>query len=403
MIALRLHLAAGSFTLVLGTGALLAQPTPPATPAPAPGTAPQGPAPGAPAAQPSRYFDYSDLLEKKDDEPVVLHTGPTPELHVVRRGDTLWDICWYYFSDPWQWPKVWSYNGQITNPHWIYPGDLVRLLPKGFLAITPPDPGLEPDATPTTTPPPAPPPAVVEARIKQVAFLDQDDLDSSMIITGSVEDKELLAEGDEVFITYPPDQIPTVGSRFSIYDVEQPVNHPRGGKVGSYVRVLGEVQITAVKLDKLAQARIVASNGEVERGSRVGKLQRQFKSVPPVANEVDLQRTIVARLSKSQLIGSGEVVFIDVGLGDGVKVGNRLYVVRRGDALPGFDPDGVIGQDDRDFPARALGRVILLDVGKDLSIGLVDRAVEEMGVGDLVIMRKELGASAGASADDENP
>ena len=65
-----------------------------------------------------------------------------------------------------------------------------------------------------------------------------------------------------------------------------------------------------------------------------------------------------------------------------------------------FDPVSgtvVIGQDDRDFPARALGRVILLDVGKDLSIGLVDRSVEEMGVGDLVIMRKELGGGGDAT------
>src|SRR6185503_17653255 len=67
-----------------------------------------------------------------DDGPVQVNSGPTPELHVVRKGDTLWDICTYYFNDPYQWPKVWSYNPPITNPHWIYPGDLVRLLPKGM-------------------------------------------------------------------------------------------------------------------------------------------------------------------------------------------------------------------------------------------------------------------------------
>ena len=157
------------------------------------------------------------------------------------------------------------------------------------------------------------------------------------------------------------------------------------------MRVLGEVVITSVKLDKRAQARIVTSTGEIERGARVGQLQRQFKTVPPVANTVDLQRTIVARLARTQLIGSGEIVFVDAGERDGVKPGNRFYVVRRGDALPPPDRADLTGQDDRDFPARALGRIILIDVGKDISVGLVDRAVEEMGVGDLVIMRKELG------------
>jgi hypothetical protein len=325
-----------------------------------------------------------------------------PEEYLVEQGDTLWDISWIYYNDPWDWPKLWSYNPTITNPHWIYPGDLVRLLPRGFLVAPPPDTSLEPDAVPTgpTPIPPVsvPPAAPVEARIRQLAFVDQSELDTSMVITGAVEDKELLAEGDEVFVTYPKDRIPAVGSRYSIYAEDTAVTHPRkGGKLGSYVRVLGELVITTVKLDKLAQARIVASTGEIERGARVGPLQRIYKTVPPVANEVDLQRTIVARLSRSQLIGTGELVFIDAGEPDGVKVGNRLYVVRRGDALPPADRTDLTGQDDRDFPARALGRVIILDVGKELSLGLVDKAIEEMGIGDLVIMRKELAVDDAAA------
>ena len=64
------------------------------------------------------------------DEADNLRTGAVPELHVVRGGDTLWDICFLYFNDPFQWPKIWSYNPQITNPHWIYPGDLVRRRPR---------------------------------------------------------------------------------------------------------------------------------------------------------------------------------------------------------------------------------------------------------------------------------
>src|SRR4051812_41008799 len=50
-----------------------------------------------------------------------------PDIHLVRRGDTLWDLCNHYYQNPWAWPKVWSYNPQIANPHWIYPGDQVRL------------------------------------------------------------------------------------------------------------------------------------------------------------------------------------------------------------------------------------------------------------------------------------
>src|SRR5215203_5118971 len=50
-----------------------------------------------------------------------------PAIHVVRKGDTLWDLCDSYYANPWGWPKVWSYNPQIVNPHWIYPGDQLRM------------------------------------------------------------------------------------------------------------------------------------------------------------------------------------------------------------------------------------------------------------------------------------
>jgi hypothetical protein len=54
-------------------------------------------------------------------------TGQVPELHVVQKGDTLWSLCSKYFNDPWRWPRLWAANPSITNPHWIFPGDVIRL------------------------------------------------------------------------------------------------------------------------------------------------------------------------------------------------------------------------------------------------------------------------------------
>src|SRR5262249_41651714 len=133
---------------------------PPAAPPPAPAQKPnvvvvnpKGEVTYAPDQNaPAQTGYYADTgAAPAGEEPPEVHTGPVPELHVVRRGDTLWDICWFYFNDPWQWPRVWSYNPQITNPHWIYPGDLVRLLPRGMFASE--DTGLkEPEKGPEKAP-----------------------------------------------------------------------------------------------------------------------------------------------------------------------------------------------------------------------------------------------------------
>jgi hypothetical protein len=392
-------------------------PAPTPTPTPTPSRAPDpviitiGPdgkpiQDAAPSDDPGagRYHhDSGGRYPTYDDEPVALYAGPTPELHVVRRGDTLWDICWYYFNDPWQWPKVWSYNAQITNPHWIYPGDLVRLLPRGMIADAAgrplPD---EVEASgggdaPTRSGPGSaaggfePVPARrYEVELRQVAFLDKGDIDDSIVVDGAIEAKELLSTGDGVYLRYPSGKPPKVGKRYSIYEADHQVTHPRGGKVvGSYVRLLGELEVTSVKKGKRARAKITSANREIERGALVGPVKKQLRTVPPTRSEVDLQGTIVAMLTSDQIMGTGEVVFIDLGKKSGLAVGNELFVVRRGDAYDDvMGPSSDVGQDDRRFPARALGRVMIVDVGDTLSIGLITLAVQEMGIGDLVMMQR---------------
>jgi len=45
-----------------------------------------------------------------------------PPIHVVKQGDTLWDLSGQYYQNPWNWPQVCSLNPQVKDPHWIYPG-----------------------------------------------------------------------------------------------------------------------------------------------------------------------------------------------------------------------------------------------------------------------------------------
>jgi hypothetical protein len=54
--------------------------------------------------------------------------GPNEVVHVVKRGDTLWDLAKAYLKDPFRWPEVFQRNTDIVeNPHWIYPGETIRV------------------------------------------------------------------------------------------------------------------------------------------------------------------------------------------------------------------------------------------------------------------------------------
>jgi LysM repeat protein len=47
--------------------------------------------------------------------------------HAVQKGDTLWDLSGGYLNDPLLWPKIWKINPGIANPHWIKPGQIVKI------------------------------------------------------------------------------------------------------------------------------------------------------------------------------------------------------------------------------------------------------------------------------------
>ena len=45
--------------------------------------------------------------------------------HEVTRGETLWELAYRYYGDPFHWPTLFEANrDQIENAHWIYPGQV---------------------------------------------------------------------------------------------------------------------------------------------------------------------------------------------------------------------------------------------------------------------------------------
>jgi hypothetical protein len=60
-----------------------------------------------------------------------LEVPPGGIVHTVVAGDTLWDLSAKYMGSPWKWKEIWELNRFVTNPHYIYPGIRIVIVPPG--------------------------------------------------------------------------------------------------------------------------------------------------------------------------------------------------------------------------------------------------------------------------------
>ena len=81
------------------------------------------------------FLNYNSQRVSDADWSLLLG-GREAEVYEIQRGDTLWGISRTFFGDGNYWPKIWSLNAEITNPHLIRPGNSIRFI-MGDLADAP--------------------------------------------------------------------------------------------------------------------------------------------------------------------------------------------------------------------------------------------------------------------------
>lgn len=74
------------------------------------------------------FINYNSEATSPEQWKVVVG-GRETEVYPIQKGDSLWEISETLFSDGYFWPKVWSINSSITNPHVIEPGRKIRFVP----------------------------------------------------------------------------------------------------------------------------------------------------------------------------------------------------------------------------------------------------------------------------------
>jgi LysM domain len=339
-----------------------------------------------------------------------VYRRPDEDIHTVQEGDTLWDISERYFGEPWHWPELWSYNPEITNPHWIYPLDRMRLSSRALDAA--------PAAVVQTADPNSPtfkepkhvlpddlaPSVTVPAKMLQdgtvflrdQGYLDDSALKSSGKIVAGPEEHMLLSNSDQVYVQFKQGTKIAPGSQYTIFRTIHKWERDPDEK-GTLVRIVGTILLRSYDGSKgMARGTITESLDPIERGMDVAFMDRRFDLVPPQKNERNIKAEIIASVQPRQLLSYGNVVFINVGEGHGIKPGNRFFVVRQGDNWldvldrPAKEMGNIVevpGYKKEKLPIEVVAELRVVKVRKNVTIALITRSDTDVFQGEKVEMR----------------
>lgn len=339
------------------------------------------------------------------------------ERHQVAEGETLSTVAERYLGDGDAWPRLWSYNPDITNPHYIYPGHVLKL--RAGLEGDAPGQGAAAAAAAganggITAGKPRSGISLARGRgpgdgsvmLGEQIYLDRDALKQSARIVGAHEDHLWFSPSDVVYLQFKDGKAPSAGQELTVFFRQHREElGARAHKLQTYsssggevVRVMGALKVQDYdEKRKIARAVVVEALEPLERGFEVTDVPRRLAQVAPKKNARDLELKILAATRPLGTLGENQLVFLDAGAKKGVEVGNRLWVVRQGDTwrqqlkqrpdLTGSErPDDVRVADDQ-LPPEQVAELRVIYVRPDSATALITRSDIEVSPGERVQMR----------------
>lgn len=306
----------------------------------------------------------------------VAAPADTLRTHTVKRGDTLWDLAASYLGDAFRWPAIYQLNREVVDdPHWIYPGEVLRLPLRGEPAIAeapaePAAPVAGPrDRTVFSERPgtavrgviaPAPPPLLPERRsvrageylaapyvAADVAPAGAGRLVASAELLGTSEATQRVRLGPQelVLFTPPSGAAASPGARFLVLARGEMIPE-LGGRVHLPV---GQVQVErAAEGGAGAIGRLVSHYGVIRTGDLVIPVDTaELAAVTTPSAAADGRVATIRWVQGSPVLPSlTSYLLLDVGAREGVRVGDEYRLVAP--RAPGAE-----GQPD--MPERDLG------------------------------------------------
>ena len=330
----------------------------------------------------------AEAAPARNVNPPALKAG-APQVYVVKKGDTLWDISKRFLKNPVRWPEIWASNKHVKNPHWIFPGDRLLMCTYNGKPIIGKDEGdgcegiirrytggtgtkLQPQVRVESLNNAIPviPLEYIKHWLERSTIVAPESIQGTPYILGTADQRVLAAKGQTV---YARGNGLEIGQRYAVYREGEPYmfTDANGKKynagleliqVASGVAVRGENDITSLELTD-------TYNAEVRRGDRV--LPEYDPMLPTLfyptnAEEVVAGGQVVRVMGSIGTAAKHSVVTIDRGSLQGVQVGHVLTVNQKGEVVT--DPKT---KERVQLPGQRIGNIMVFKSFENLSYAYV--------------------------------
>jgi len=258
--------------------------------------------------------------------------------YTIQKGDTLWDLSRRFFDSPDLWPDLWKRNEQIPNPHWIYPGERIRLFRQdGIETVKEPEKPLPPPKAeepkkvelPKVEPPPQEPPYYYYAPIEHVGFIRKEPVKPSGTIFRTQDDKTMISQGDVVYVRPAKHTMLFEGATYTVYRI---FKGTRGKKYSDVVAAYGDqhyftgvVEILKSDVDYYV-ARVIRSYRDIRVNDLLMPHRPRSPKIVLSESTAGVQGRILVNEDRDRMFGDNTIAFIDKGKNDGIQVGQTYSV-----------------------------------------------------------------------------
>lgn len=319
-----------------------------------------------------------------------------PDEYTVKKGDTLWDISSVFLQSPWKWPEIWHANPQIENPHLIFPGDLIHLVyidgqakltSERTLKLVPGAGGVNADVKlspsirvlDSSQAVSAIPLDRVDAFLSRSRVVDVKELDKAPYIVAGPQQRIVMGAGDE---SYARGKFVDDLNSFGLYRKGEVFVDPVTKEVlGVHALAIGAVTVKSFEKD-LARLTVANVKQEVRIGDRLLPTEDRPTNAVfyPSSPDVDVKGNIIAVEEGVTQVGKYNVVMINRGEREGLKVGNVLAINRLGETVVDRIAGGRIK-----LPDERAGLLMVFRTFKKMSFALVLEADRPLAVGDATV------------------